>query len=284
MGILVNGMARKNYNTTFIGFAVLIGLTILIYLRIGKSHISSFCSNNTPINRKSSFYETLQRYAILYSKSVTDNILEKANGNENAVFYKSLKPEAHCPLKTQIGGNDDGSKLVCNPKNINDGCTIISLGLSNQIMFDEEIQAITSYKCKIIGVDKDEQNSETQKTYKSINGKLVTMKISAEEGIESVLEDGKTAEMLKIDIEGAEFQALIPFLEKVRVCQIFIEIHGTPKMHLNLMQKIAKNGYRLFSIDENKYCPSCCEYSYIHEDCMDQYEVIPLAQMIPQSN
>ncbi|PIO54583.1 hypothetical protein TELCIR_24050, partial [Teladorsagia circumcincta] len=48
-----------------------------------------------------------------------------------------------------------------------------------------------------------------------------------------------TIEILKMDIEGEEHQSLIPFLQKYKVCQILLEIHGNAVTHVRLLQKIA---------------------------------------------
>lgn len=88
-------------------------------------------------------------------------------------------------------------------------------------------------------------------------------------------------ELLKMDIENGEFTALEPLIKDYFVCQIFIEIHGTPLNHFELLQTMAKYGFRIFNVDPNPYCEACCEYSLINDFCMAQFEVTPLASIIP---
>uniref|UniRef100_A0A8R1EDB8 Methyltransf_21 domain-containing protein n=1 Tax=Caenorhabditis japonica TaxID=281687 RepID=A0A8R1EDB8_CAEJA len=78
-------------------------------------------------------------------------------------------------------------------------------------------------------------------------------------------------ESLKIDIEGAEKTCLIPFLEKFTVCQIYLEVHGGAQEHVKLLQEIAHLDYRLFSYEVNGFGMTACEYSFIHETCIEKY-------------
>lgn len=101
--------------------------------------------------------------------------------------------------------------------------------------------------------------------------------------ISSMLEKSGRSEieLLKMDIENGEFTALEPLIKDYFVCQIFIEIHGTPLNHFELLQTMAKYGFRIFNVDPNPYCEACCEYSLINDFCMAQFEVTPLASIIP---
>uniref|UniRef100_A0A8R1INN2 Methyltransf_21 domain-containing protein n=1 Tax=Caenorhabditis japonica TaxID=281687 RepID=A0A8R1INN2_CAEJA len=78
-------------------------------------------------------------------------------------------------------------------------------------------------------------------------------------------------EILKIDIEGAEKTCLIPFLEKLIVCQIYLELHGGAQEHVKLLRELAHLQYRLFSYEINGSAMTACEYSFIHETCIEKY-------------
>ncbi|CAJ0953208.1 unnamed protein product, partial [Mesorhabditis belari] len=91
-------------------------------------------------------------------------------------------------------------------------------------------------------------------------------------------------EILKIDIEGAELEALPPLLEEVVICQILIEIHANPKEFVDFIVFMAKKGYRMFHFEINGLSMDLCEFSFIHDSCMDQFNAIPLAyfwELIP---
>uniref|UniRef100_A0A8R1DTK1 Methyltranfer_dom domain-containing protein n=1 Tax=Caenorhabditis japonica TaxID=281687 RepID=A0A8R1DTK1_CAEJA len=197
-----------------------------------------------------------------------------------ANLYGSLGPEVFCPEKVRIGTIGDGGKWVCNPWKVPNDSVLFSLGLNNIISFEEDWQKVVSNRNRLFGFDVDEQNSNTKETYASIRGVSRVARISTETShaihtstIEDLAKDAgvTNVEILKIDIEGAEKTCLIPFLEKFTVCQIYLEIHGHPIEHAQLLQQIAHLKYRLFSYEVNGYSMEACEYSFIHESCVDKY-------------
>ncbi|EGT42023.1 hypothetical protein CAEBREN_14465 [Caenorhabditis brenneri] len=162
---------------------------------------------------------------------------------------------------------------------------LLSLGLNNQITYDLHITNVTGGHCTILGADKDPQSPKTQELYSNINGKLFVGMIPNEITINSMMQKAgrKDVDIMKIDIEEGEIKGLEPFIKEYSVCQILIELHGPPKVHLEMLQKMAKYNFRIFNVDPNPYCPGCCEYSMINENCMNQYGVVPLAVTVPIS-
>ncbi|EFO97576.1 hypothetical protein CRE_11503 [Caenorhabditis remanei] len=208
-----------------------------------------------------------------------------ARGADHKRFFGKVKLEAFCAIKERIGDVDDGGKYVCNPRAVRkDNCTLISLGLNNAISYDQQIQNVTGGHCRILGADKDPQNITIQEAYERINGQLFVGMIPNEISISSMLKkaERREVELLKIDIEGGEHEGLEPFIREYRVCQIFIEVHGTPSEHLKMLQTIAKYNFRIFNVEPNPYCSNCCEYSLIQDSCMDQYGVYPLVPIVPK--
>ncbi|EFP00901.1 hypothetical protein CRE_10687 [Caenorhabditis remanei] len=208
-----------------------------------------------------------------------------ARGADHKRFFGKVKLEAFCAIKERIGDIDDGGKYVCNPRAVRkDNCTLISLGLNNAISYDQHIQNVTGGHCRILGADKDPQNITIQEDYERINGQLFVGMIPNEISISSMLKkaERRKVELLKIDIEGGEHEGLEPFIREYRVCQIFIEVHGTPSEHLKMLQTMAKYNFRIFNVEPNPYCANCCEYSLIQDSCMDQYGVYPLVPIVPK--
>ncbi|VDO19882.1 unnamed protein product, partial [Heligmosomoides polygyrus] len=157
---------------------------------------------------------------------------------------------------------------------------IYSLGIGNDISFDEEIQAFNNYSCRIYGYNKRVIQKDLRARYKEINGEFaalqiapVTQKHKNNYALNDLVKFNKdeTVEFLKMDIEQSEHDTLMPFLEEYRVCQLFVEIHGEAQKHTSLLQRIASLDYALFSFEPNPYCKYCCEYSFIHLDCMQRY-------------
>ncbi|CAD6194081.1 unnamed protein product [Caenorhabditis auriculariae] len=182
--------------------------------------------------------------------------------SNNKEFYDIFIPEVLCPKIIRVGECGDGGKFVCNPPAIPKDCVIVSLGLNNQIMFDVDIQKRSQNKCRILGADLSEQNAKTKETYQKMRGTLFVGAIGRTLSVSEIMRKSSAseAELLKMDIEHAEHHALEPFLKEYKVCQIFLEIHGAPALHMSLLKKISKQGYRIFSVEPNIYCPLCCEY------------------------
>uniref|UniRef100_A0A8R1HUE6 Methyltransf_21 domain-containing protein n=1 Tax=Caenorhabditis japonica TaxID=281687 RepID=A0A8R1HUE6_CAEJA len=225
-----------------------------------------------------------RRLALSEAENHRKTLLEASKANDNKDFYQKVKLEAYCEKKERIGEVGDGGKYVCNSKAVKKDCTIVSLGLNDQIVFDKDIAEKTERVCKILGADVSEQKPQTKEAYANINGQLFTGRIPYDLTIPDMLKKaGRTeVELLKIDIEGYEFEGLEPLLKEHFVCQIFIEIHGSTSRHLQMLQTIARYGFRIFNVDENLLCPTCCEYSMINEMCMAQFGVVPLGITIPQ--
>ncbi|ULT93138.1 hypothetical protein L3Y34_002965 [Caenorhabditis briggsae] len=208
----------------------------------------------------------------------------RSSSNKN--FYKTVKLEAFCAIKERVGDIDDGGKYVCHPRMVKKtNCTLISLGLNNQVTFDQHIWDVTGRHCKMLAADKDPQHSETQGYYEKMNGEIFVGMIPNELTISSMMEKSgrRDVDILKMDIEKGEFGALEPFIKEYSVCQILIEIHGTPSEHLKMLKIMARYNFRIFNVDPNPYCIECSEYSLIHDSCMDQYGVVPLTPIIPRS-
>lgn len=227
----------------------------------------------------------LRKEALLRVQADRDAILKAANGTSNTAFYKSIKMEAYCEKNERIGGRGDGGKQTCNVAAVKkDDCTLLSLGLHNQIDYDLAIYNATGKRCKILGADKDKQNSRTEKSYENMGGQIFVGTIPKELTIpEMILKAGKNeVELLKIDIEGGETTALEPLIKDYYVCQIMIELHGQkPIEHLDMLRMMAKYGFRIFNVEPNPFCEKCCEYSLINELCMAQFGVVPLGVTIP---
>uniref|UniRef100_A0AC35GW57 Methyltransferase domain-containing protein n=1 Tax=Panagrolaimus sp. PS1159 TaxID=55785 RepID=A0AC35GW57_9BILA len=83
----------------------------------------------------------------------------------------------------------------------------------------------------------------------------------------------KRIDILKIDIEGNEFQIADEIIS-IPICQLLIEIHNdNPKKHLDLLKKFASSGLYLFSYEINGQEHTLSEYSFIHESCFKDYNV-----------
>lgn len=210
-----------------------------------------------------------------------------------ATLYNTLVPEVYCPDLVRVGNVNDGGKWVCNPVAMpKENCTMYSLGLRNDISFDQEMQEFNGNKCKVYGYDAVQQSPNTVERYKAINGvaeKKTIATTTNETTGQAKLGDlfrahgDNYTEILKMDIEGAEYETLPAFLDEFRVCQLFLEMHGQAYKMRDLLQQISKRNYLLFFYEVNGDSLSACEYSFIHPDCMERYGVFMLSPYINAS-
>ncbi|CAI5449729.1 unnamed protein product [Caenorhabditis angaria] len=262
---------------TLLCFLGIVGLLNLSYSIDNHFEPGRLIASRNDTDVPSSEFKELLKKMIIFSKSQSSGrrILLKSikKPKEFWNLFGAFAPEVYCPIKVRIGKLGDGGKWTCNPWRIPENSYILSLGLNNQIDFEQELQTLLNNTCIIHGYDRDEQNNTTKQIYKKLRGTTHKATIGNQTTIKSLAkrENIDSFEILKIDIEGAEHDALIPFLEDMSVCQIYIEIHGDAPKHSKLLQKIAHLSYRLFSYEVNGYEISAVEYSFIHENCIEKY-------------
>ncbi|PAV83457.1 hypothetical protein WR25_12334 [Diploscapter pachys] len=149
-------------------------------------------------------------------------------------------------------------------------------------------------RCKVYGYDK-EADTISNGVYRSINGlsRGKTIGVVTNEDTNTIsledlmkLEGVGSIEILKIDIEGAEYEVVIPFLERNSVCQILIEIHINEKSEnydkvKDLLIQIAKLDYFLFNFEINPLSPfTATEFSLIHRSCFQRYGAVEIARYL----
>ncbi|CAP32488.2 Protein CBG13744 [Caenorhabditis briggsae] len=244
--MVITRKRRDSNNTFFCTFVFFCQCLIILYL---YKHLKNSEFLNILLQK-------MRLEAFKESEKIRKEILELSKQNETTQFYNSIKFEAFCPKKVRIGGDGDSGK---------------------------EIQKITDNRCKIVGADMAEQNQTTKEKYDKMRGQLFVGNIPDTLKMYRLMIDSESrdVEILKIDIESSEHEALEPFLKDYFVCQILIEIHGHPEKQLEMLRKLSRLGFRLFNLEPNPTCPICCEYSFINEMCMYRYQVTPLAILIP---
>ncbi len=63
--------------------------------------------------------------------------------------------QVFCAGLARVGSEADGGKWVCNPLSVlAPPCSIYSLGVSNDVSFDVQIQTLTNKTCKLYAFDK----------------------------------------------------------------------------------------------------------------------------------
>uniref|UniRef100_A0A914Q7Y8 Methyltransferase domain-containing protein n=1 Tax=Panagrolaimus davidi TaxID=227884 RepID=A0A914Q7Y8_9BILA len=208
-------------------------------------------------------------------------IKSSLSGKENGLIFL---PEVFCRNLVRIGFIGDGGKWICNSLNVQSSpeCVVYSLGIRDDPSFEEKFQRFTGNKRLLRSLDKDAQNSSTIQRISAANGKFMKALIAGKTNeltnhftFKDIMKKfgDKRVDVLKIDIEGAEFHIQDESIS-VPVCQILIEIHGKiSKDALQLLQKFSKNGFYLFNYEINGFDHQCAEYGFIHQDCFKNYDI-----------
>ncbi|CAJ0944808.1 unnamed protein product, partial [Mesorhabditis belari] len=227
----------------------------------------------------------LKMYKIQHENRVRLMKTIRNQGDENtgfAMLYNGIVPEIFCPSLIRVGNVDDGGKWVCNPVAMPANCVVMSLGVATDPSFEREIQLISDQKCSVQSYDKDDSVIDGfEKINAFFTKALISTRDNPETNERSIRGEMKRlkidrVEILKIDIEGSEFTVIPDLIDQATFCQILIEIHGKPKDVIDLIVKMAKKGYRLFSYEINGRFHFLSEYSFIHDDCLKQYEAVAL--------
>ncbi|CAJ0573078.1 unnamed protein product, partial [Mesorhabditis spiculigera] len=195
-------------------------------------------------------------FRLLYEQKVSAD-------EEFPVLYNILVPEVFCPSAVRVGQILDGGKWACRPWAVPKNCAVYSLGIDNDTTFERDFQRISAQQCRIYAYDmKRPMFPEVLEGLEKLDIHFREAKIglrdSKVENTVSLENEMKRhhhgqIEVLKMDIEGAEFQVLPPLVERIRICQILIELHGLPPKVVGLLMTLGDRGYRLFSHELTGY-------------------------------
>jgi len=218
-------------------------------------------------------------------------IRQKKEGQESAslnLLQTLYIPQVSCPTQVRVGPIGLGGYTMCNPWKATEAsgaCIVYSFGVQNYIPFEQELYDITGRGCEIYCFD---EHVESLDIFKPFNGRFMKATISATTDVSesrySILDltrkfNHNKIEILKVDIEGAEFSALPAFLRSFNstVCHIVMELHGNgdqdAELWLRLFRMLERRGYRLYDREVNTYSYPVFlfQYSYIHLNCFEKY-------------
>ncbi|GMT22597.1 hypothetical protein PFISCL1PPCAC_13894, partial [Pristionchus fissidentatus] len=223
------------------------------------------------------------------------SMFETALNAKQATVPQVLLPiveEVFCPSLVRVGSVGDGGKWVCNPWAMPRNGVVFSLGSNSDISFESDFQTITDNAANILTVDMNTASKSALDGLAKINAVFVQAMIAEKTErkatpphytVQDLMKEinHDHIEILKMDIEGAEFTVLPQFLDTNSVCQIMVEIHNitqTPK----LLRAVANAGFLLQKYELNAFWTGVglCEYSFLHENCLDKYEAVKLASYL----
>lgn len=197
------------------------------------------------------------------------------------VRYGALSDASRAP-------ESDGAKLLLDVRGLAAPCVIYSLGGNQQTEFEEAMLAATS--CAVWTFDCTVTEAAMAPLIKrtrggagrfffrpycvgGINGDRVTIKGEAVvlRSVTSIMAELSHArvDLLKMDIEGAEHDALPAFLSAIAPvalpAQISLELHWQLRAlnSLRVVRELVRAGYVLASREDNPFCTECTEVTFV---------------------
>ncbi|EYC45728.1 hypothetical protein Y032_0418g1115 [Ancylostoma ceylanicum] len=251
-----------------------------------RPNFSSEVAPSVPSRRLTEFYEA---QAIERRWSLA-RIIQR-NPDFYHRLYNNLVPEVHCPELVRVGSTNSGGRWICSPFRIPQRCTILSLGLLNEVTFERELQYITDYRCQIFAFDAEPQKRSTMRILEGIQAKVKHAQVKEDTDVSRNqytlmdlmrLEGVSDVDVLKIGIEGSVL-VTSDFLRYHKPAQILIETRGTPLETFKQLNYISRHGYWLYSYEINGNSHSRACYSFVHQDAFRQYGVTKLAKILDPS-
>eukprot|EP01116_Phalansterium_solitarium_P001057 TRINITY_DN1085_c0_g2_i2.p1 TRINITY_DN1085_c0_g2~~TRINITY_DN1085_c0_g2_i2.p1 ORF type:complete len:395 (+),score=125.37 TRINITY_DN1085_c0_g2_i2:75-1259(+) len=180
------------------------------------------------------------------------------------------------------GTHMDGGKWLCGPLLFtpDEKCVIYSLGSYGEFSFEEGMEADSDGACEIHSFDCSGswEHPATKFHPWCIGPKDEVGQMGQFYKLSTIAEKlgHKHITLLKVDIEGAEWEMLSSFPELPKEFlprQIMVEFHiggGTFNRFYDLLLKLDKLGYRVASKEVNAWCHSCSEFLFVRADEYDQ--------------
>lgn len=193
----------------------------------------------------SAAWATRKKIYALQAKQQT--VLATDQSNDVGAWWQSnYEPNFSCAFEQRLGNAGDGGKWVCDPTSIASAlagrqCVIYSVGSGHRVGFEKALHKALP-DCRIFTFDHTvgEEGKKAVPPYVT----FLPYGLAAEDepgsplrGLSSIRKElghepsnpGVSLEILKVDIEGAEYEALIPWLRSGAmngVRQLLIEVHG----------------------------------------------------------
>lgn len=152
-------------------------------------------------------------------------------------------PSWSCMYDTLVGAGGDGSKWICDPHGLPSPCIVYSMGSRGDYSFERAIHSIKP-ECEIHTFDKDVQYNAPH--FVRFHQEFITSLADTRRRL------GHTRiDILKMDIEGSEFEALSGPLDNIG--QIAVEVHawnGNAAV-ADLFQHLHASGFAIFHKEPN---------------------------------
>ena len=300
-----------------LALVVVSALCLLVLQNIPSSFRSFNCTTKDEVVRScNQFIEELDKEFDLRRESRQNYTRAVRGSSEGKMLYDLYEPEANC-LSEERFGNDrfasfgDGPKFVCGVDFIanqaeltNKSCLVYSIGSDNDISFEKSVSkhlgceihtfdptvrvedfvgtSVASFHGWGLGEDGEVVNF-------GVRGGGSFTSMSLKSMVEKLGHTGRNIDLLKIDCEGCEWQALPDVFDAIhagemKVDQIQIELHGgTKDLIKSLFHKADAARMRIMHKERNHWgCDGyrCLEYAFVSESFLrkaHEWQMCPYA-------
>eukprot|EP00730_Choanoeca_flexa_P001949 TRINITY_DN10852_c0_g3_i2.p1 TRINITY_DN10852_c0_g3~~TRINITY_DN10852_c0_g3_i2.p1 ORF type:complete len:336 (+),score=59.33 TRINITY_DN10852_c0_g3_i2:79-1086(+) len=244
-----------------------------------------------------------RRVGILRNQAARCDPSPEATKSCSAYLQTNFEPSLSCSFEERVGDIGDGGKWTCDPYRINElhtasskTCAIMSIGSNDEFGFEQGVHCMFGSRCRISTFDHTvkKPHPPSYVNYHSIgisaepNGNVQPLNKLVEIALKG-LDPDAVVEILKIDVEGFEYESLTKLLLDDHVSfkwprQINIELHigskygrhqGVPEVHA-LLSAFQQRGYAVFHKEPN------VQYAFkAGHNCAIEYSLIKLNMAMP---
>lgn len=203
-------------------------------------------------------------------------------GDYVGYFNRTWLPAVHslgqaCRTMHRIGaplnikdGSGDGGKTLCEAERLLSppGCLVVSVGISSDTRFESNLHQFQP-NCRVIGYDGTLTPAMTAAVPSFVELRPTNFAIDSWKNFTRRAH----VNLLKIDCEGCEYSALVPWVEHVCTDQITVEVHKTrgakgrgnrqAQWIHRLMSRLHHHGYQVAHAEFNLAWPPNVEYTLV---------------------
>ena len=192
------------------------------------------------------------------------------------------RPGGHsCPSLTRLGKRGDGGKMVCLEVMLaSPACRVISVGSQGDTSFERDVFRLRP-SCRVDTWDGTIVEHAKSKRLRTMRSSLapgafkIVRRNFGNLSWQSYVNESAPVDMLKIDCERCEFDAVPAFVDHICTDQIVVEVHGCSlqrapthtqvRMVHKLMTHLDHRGFRVFASEPNIAASdgTCIEYSLL---------------------
>lgn len=188
-----------------------------------------------------------------------------------------LPVPGRCASLTRLGPSytntraGDGGKTVCDASALlapSRCCLVVSVGLKDDTRFESAVHRLAPH-CEVHGYDgtlRPKMRAMLPSFLRLFAANFLPTTWRAKEASGAALYTHRAVSIFKMDCEGCEFSALVPWLEHVCTEQVMVEIHTTaaqsPQQRVlrvhRLLTDVDRLGFDVFFLEPNPVYPELC--------------------------